>query len=194
METTQLESDVTQAAYTHEPPGQDLVGLLTSEFERFYRRVYGYLVYRVFDRELAEELTAQTFMKAAESVHRLSGDEQYLKAWLLRTATNLAKTHWRQTQRRWSVLESFARTQSTMALADPATNAAKTQKLDRLRSALMALGPNDQAVVVLRYYVQMSFNEISEVLDCRPDAVRARLSRAIGKMRRQLNAGGKGNK
>ena len=83
-----------------EPGEPDSTRLLTTCFERFYRTVYGYLVFRLFDRELAEELTAETFSQAATYIHDVTGDAQCIQAWLLRTAGNLATTHYRSRQRR----------------------------------------------------------------------------------------------
>jgi RNA polymerase sigma-70 factor (ECF subfamily) len=167
-----------------EPAGQNLVELLTAEFDRFYRVVYQYLLHRLFDRELAEELTAQTLEKAVTYLHCRRSDGACLKAWLLRTATNLAHTHYRRTGRRRLLLERFARAPG--AAGDSHARDERTERRERLRRALSILKPKDQAVVVLRYHAQMSFEEIAGVLECRPDAVRTRLSRAIQRMRRQL--------
>jgi RNA polymerase sigma-70 factor (ECF subfamily) len=64
----------------------------------------------------------------------------------------------------------------------------KAQESARIRAALLALRPKYQAVVALRYYSQLSVPEISEVLGCRQDAVRTRLSRAMKAMRDRLGS------
>lgn len=71
------------------------LNLLVSNFDRFYILLHRYLLHRLFDAELAEELTAQTFYKAAAAAGRLPQDATHMQAWLLRAATNLANTHYR---------------------------------------------------------------------------------------------------
>jgi RNA polymerase sigma-70 factor (ECF subfamily) len=160
--------------------------VLTAEFGRLYAVVYRYLLHRLFDPELAEELTAQTFYRAAANVDRIGGDVRPIRLWLLRTATNLANTHHRR-RRLWQLaLRRFAREKPLTTESESAPDSTHGQRLARVRGVLLALRPKYQAVVVLRYYAQMSYADIAAILGCREDAVRARLSRAIKEMRARL--------
>jgi RNA polymerase sigma-70 factor, ECF subfamily len=165
------------------PAQRNGLALLGAEFDRLYGLVYRFLLHRVFDRELAEELTAQTFYKSAAGLARLGDDIQHVQAWVLRVAMHTANTHYRRQRLRQIFLGRFARSRSVSAEpADP-------QRMDRVRAALLALPPKHQSVVVLRYYVQLSFDDIAAVLGCRPDAARARLSRALRELRQRLGLG-----
>jgi RNA polymerase sigma-70 factor (ECF subfamily) len=59
-----------------------------------------------------------------------------------------------------------------------------------VRRALTALPARYQTVVVLRYYSMLSFEEIAAVVNCRPEAVRKRLSRGLAKLREKLKSTG----
>lgn len=160
--------------------------VLTAEFNQLHAAVYRYLLHRFFDPELAEELTAQTFYQAATFIGRLGGDVRHLRVWLLRTATNLANTHYRRTRWRQFVLRRLAKAKPLTTESESAPNSIDGQRRARVRGALLALRPKYQTVVVLRYYAQMSFGEIAAVVGCRQDAVRARLSRALQELRERL--------
>ena len=71
--------------------GDGAQALLAKEFETLYACVHRYLLHRFFDRELAEELTARTFYKAAAHVSGPWGEIRDVRVWLLRVATNLAQ-------------------------------------------------------------------------------------------------------
>ena len=158
--------------------------LLVADFPRFYAVVHRYLLHRLFDAELAEELTAETFYKAAATARRLPGNAAGLRAWLLRVATNLANTHYRKRRLHQLLLGRFAK--KTLQTTEPDPKPDTDPRSVRVGGALTALRPKYQAVVVMRFYARLSIREISEVLGCRQDAVRARLSRAINEMRERL--------
>jgi RNA polymerase sigma factor (sigma-70 family) len=160
--------------------------LLAAEFDRCYAIVYRYLLHRLFDAELAEELAAQTFYKAAVAIHRLPGDAKGVRLWLLRTATNLANSQHRRTRLRRLLLGRFGATIPTVTQPESVSKSIDGNRPARVRAAVLALRPKYQAVVVLRYFAEMSFDEIAAIVGCRPDAVRARLSRAIGELRERL--------
>lgn len=162
---------------------RDGLARLGADFDRLCALVYRFLLHRVFDRELAEELTAQTFYRSAAGLARLGDDAQRVQAWVLRVAMHTANTHYRRQRLRQIFLGRFARSRPVAAEpADP-------HRLDRVRVALLALPPKHQSVVVLRYYVQLSYDDIAAVLGCRPDAARARLSRALRELRQCLGLG-----
>jgi RNA polymerase sigma-70 factor (ECF subfamily) len=160
--------------------------LLATEFDHFYSVVHRYLVHRFFDAELAEELTAQTFYKAATAIRRVGTDRRRLQAWLLRVATNIANTHYRRRRLRQLLDHRLSRLRPTEAKPESAADSDHGTRLERVRAALLALRPKHQAVVVLRYYTQLTHQEIADVLGCRPDAARARLSRALKELRERL--------
>jgi len=168
------------------PADESALTLLVSEFEQLHALVYQYLLHRFFDPELAEELTAQTFCNAATSINRLRGDARQIRVWLLRTATNLANTHYRRNRLRASFLRRLAGARPPTSVTEAAPGPSSDQRLARIRSVLLALRPKLQTVVVLRYYSKMSFADIATVVGCREGAVRARLSRAVEEMRTRL--------
>ena len=167
--------------------GDGPLGVLGAEFPRLYRTVHRYLLHRLFDPELAEELTAEAFYKAAASPGRVPGESDRLLFWLLRIATNLANSHQRRGRLRRLLLGRFAAQTSVETQVEPSREPADRHDVSRLRAALLALRPKYQSVVVLRFYTRMSAREIAAVVGCSEWAVRARLSRAVKELRERLS-------
>ena len=165
--------------------------LLGAEFPRLYEKVYRYLLHRLFDPELAEELTAGVFYKAAASPGRVPGEPDRHLFWLLRIATNLANSHQRRGRLRRVLLGRFAAQASAEATVEPSREPVDRCDVSRLRAALLALRPKYQSVVVLRFYSRMSPREIADVVGCNEGAVRARLSRATKELRERLGLPGR---
>jgi len=160
--------------------------VLGERFQPLYVAVYGCLLHRLFDAELAEELTAETFYRAARAVRRFQGTVGQLRLWLLRTATNLANSHYRR-KRLWQlVFRRLQRSRPLMDSGEQSLDDSGVLKLQQVRVALKGLAPRHQSVIALRYFMDMPFEQIGAVLGCRQDAVRVRLSRALKALRRQL--------
>jgi RNA polymerase sigma factor (sigma-70 family) len=60
-------------------------------------------------------------------------------------------------------------------------------EIDETWEALGRLTPNHRAVLVLRYYEQLSHHEIADVLGCRPATIRSRARRALQDLRKELD-------
>jgi len=188
--TTATCDPVVPEACTSEPSQDGPIALLAAQFEPFYRIVYGYLLHRLFDRELAEELTAETFYRAAAHPHRIPGDADPLRFWLLRTATNLAHTHDRRKRLGRRVFARLAYTKGVGTAPPADTEPPDAQRLAEVRKALRSLSPKDQTVIVLRHYTSMSCADIAGVLGCRESTARVRLSRATKALRERLGVQG----
>jgi RNA polymerase sigma-70 factor (ECF subfamily) len=175
-----------EQAGAHSRVSDSQLGRLGDEFPASYAAVYRYVAHRLFDAELAEELTAETFYRAAASVAGLPADGRAIRVWLLRTATRLVNGHYRRLRLRRLLLGRLGSKERTVTDTEPGSASSDGQLAARVRAVVLALRPKYQAVVVLRYFAEMSFDEIASIVGCRPDAVRARLSRAIGELRERL--------
>ena len=163
----------------------EAVRLIETDFERLYRGIHRYLLHRLFDAELAEELTARTLYKLAGALGRFDGNARQLETWLFRTATNLANTHLRRLRIRRIVFGQWARQQPLDVLPAEAADPEDAERA-RARAALANLPSKYQTPIVLKYYSGMSSADIAAVLNCSPAAARQRISRGLEKLRNQL--------
>jgi putative glutamine amidotransferase len=125
----------------------------------------------VGDHATAEDLRQETLMRAWRSAPREAG-APVLRAWLHRTATNLALDELRRRRRR-DHLPLHA------DLAAAATPDAGTELRDPvLRAALAELTAHQRLVLLLRFEAGLSLREVGELLDLGEDAARKRVARA----------------
>lgn len=130
------------------------------------------LIRIVGDRETAEDLRQETLARAWRGGPR-GAQAPVVRAWLHRTATNLALDELRRRKRREHVpLHS--------ALADTRSgaNGVPVPSDPLLRDALASLTAHQRLVLLLRFEAGLSLREIGELLDLGEDAARKRVARA----------------
>ncbi|UCG49995.1 MAG: sigma-70 family RNA polymerase sigma factor [Phycisphaerales bacterium] len=163
------------------------------EFVRLYRRhydtVFRYCAHRLFERQSAEDATAEVFLKVVENLAGFKGDEQRFRCWLYRIASNVANEHLRRGVRRRKLYENASRRAETGIVDCPADRAPAPDKLTLLKAAVRSLKPRYQTIITLRFFENMKLTEIAQVLDRSPGTVRSRLARALAKLRKVLDAG-----
>lgn len=153
------------------PPGFD--EFVAARSPRLLRTAY--LLTR--DWALAEDLLQTALAKAWAVWRRIQGDpEPYVR----KIIANTYASWWR---RRWTAAE-----RPTNQLPEPATAAGgdavgQVDDRDRLWQALGRLPRRQRAVLVLRYFEDLSTTEIADVLGCSVGTVKSQCSRALAKLR-----------
>jgi len=151
-------------------------------YRSHYDAVFRYCVHRLFEREAAEDVTSEVFLKVVENVNGFKGNEKQFRCWLYRIATNAVNNHLRKTNRRKHLLK-VAREQTNNRVADCEELA---EKLTLLREAVFTLRPRYQTIITLRFFENLKLTEIAEVLASSPGTVRSQLARALVKLRKVL--------
>ncbi len=169
-------------------------------FDRHQTRVYN-TAYRVLGSAAdAQDLTQEVFLQIADRIKGFRGDSS-LTSWVYRMTVNLAIDARRRKLRRPSVglgastegegdaLEpSEARPGVAATPIDPAAAALRTEREAKVRGALDTLSPKLRAVVVLRYFENLSYEDIAEVLQASIGTVKSRLNRAHAALERVLGS------
>ncbi|MBA7692391.1 RNA polymerase sigma factor YlaC [subsurface metagenome] len=151
-------------------------------YRRYYDAVFRYCVHRLFERQTAEDVTSQVFLKVVENLGSFKGNEPQFRNWLYKIATNAVNGHLRKTARR-NVLLKRACEQANSRAADCEES---TEKLALLREAVFALKPRYQTIITLRFFENLKLTEIAEVLASGPGTIRSQLARALTKLRKIL--------
>ena len=152
-------------------------------YRRHYDAVFRYCVHRLFDRHMAEDITAEVFLKVVENLDRFKGNEQQFRNWLYKIATNVVNDHLRRTARRGALLKGACR-QIGSQVAD--CGEPSTEKLALLREAMLALKPRYQTIITLRFFENLKLTKIAEVLGSSNGTIRSQLARALAKLRKVL--------
>ena len=162
-------------------------GALSQLYELYYERIFRFCVHRLFSKEVAEDVTSTVFLKVAGGIRSFGGrTERDFRNWLYAIAANQANAYIRKTSRRIRLLAESA-SSLTAATANSDEN---NSELDwpRLYAAIMKLKPEHQTIITLRFFENMKFEQIAEILDAREATVRVTLHRILGKLRKHLQA------
>jgi RNA polymerase sigma-70 factor, ECF subfamily len=162
--------------------------LFTLIFDRHYRAVYGYLSRRV-GRAVADDLAAETFVRAFE--RRSTYDHEVGRAlpWLLGIAVNLLAHHRRSEARQLRALAAVGPPEAGEAFAGSAESRvdAAAARAGLVR-ALEAVDDYDREALLLYAWADLSYEEIATVLAIPVGTVRSRLNRARRKVRASLES------
>jgi RNA polymerase sigma-70 factor (ECF subfamily) len=160
--------------------------LFAGVFDRHYAAIAGFLRRRL-ERSLADELAAETFLRAFDGRGRYDVARVDALPWLFGIASHLLSHHRRAEERR---LRAFARAGrlahdgSDLDEVDARLDAAAANPV--LASALASLGAGDREVLLLYAWADLSYDEIAVALGIPVGTVRSRLHRARGLLRKRL--------
>jgi RNA polymerase sigma-70 factor, ECF subfamily len=155
--------------------------------ERYQRRLLGLLWHACGDRELAEDLTQETFARAYRKLNLFGGQSQFY-TWLARISLNLLSSN----RRRKRLENQFAREGLEIALesaadrAEPVASLVSRETQMSVRAALEQLDEERRIVVLMRDFDGMDYAEIATTLGIPVGTVRSRLHRARMDLRKAL--------
>jgi len=149
-------------------------------FYRHYDRVYGLLFRLVGNRDEAEELAQEVFLKLYQQRFK-RGQEHNVGGWLYRVATNAGYNEIRSRKRRWQRDTALLPDPSDDS-GDPAEAIARSETRRAVRSALLRL-PERQVQLLLMRQMGLSYAELAEYCDVTPGSVGTLLRRAADSFR-----------
>ncbi len=152
-------------------------------YEMNYTSIYRYLYYRTGQVQVAEDLTAEVFLKMVQALPAYRQTNCAFRSWLFQIARNLAIDHYRRTS-----------THNTEVLLDEEEIGQEgvDEVLDinltrqTLQVSLSRLSDIQRDVIVLRFVEGLSLQEVAEVLHRTEDAIKGLQRRALLLMRQSL--------
>jgi len=148
-------------------------------YQSNFERVYAFVVYRVRDREEAQDLTAEIFHLALASIQRFEWQGKPFAAWLLGIAAKVLADRWERLGKRQEVPADELEEAGIEAVVE------QRAMLFQLVDAL----PADQRQVILRRFVdQRSVREIAHELGRSEGAVKQLQFRALQTLRSHMRS------
>jgi RNA polymerase sigma-70 factor (ECF subfamily) len=159
--------------------------LLVIKYQRRVQRLIGRMVR---DVDLVEDIAQETFIRAYRALHQFRGDAQFY-TWLYRIAVNTAKKFLLELKRDPTVSESAFKSnedddETSWAANEPTTDEtpesvlAAKEVASAVNAALEALPEDLRQALTLREIEGLSYEDISEVMNCPIGTVRSRIFRA----------------
>ncbi|MHB9131620.1 MAG: sigma-70 family RNA polymerase sigma factor [Armatimonadota bacterium] len=165
-------------------------------FARYEKGIFNLIYRMVGDIEDATDLTSQTFLHALRAYDRFRGEAQAY-TWLYRIAVNLCKNHFRKRDRearlRLVSLDAPILSEGEEVERDIEDVTQSPERLMEgqelqvlIQGAIMGLSPELRAVILLRDVQGLSYQEIAGITGCSVEAIKSRIFRARGHLRKIL--------
>jgi RNA polymerase sigma-70 factor (ECF subfamily) len=161
-------------------------------YDRYFDTVFRFIYFRVGNRPLAEDLTADTFLRALKRISSFTWQGRDLGAWLVTIARNLVADHFKSGRYRLEVTtgdvldaddpERGPEGSPEAAVVDHITNVA-------LLAAVKQLNPEQQECIVLRFLQGFSVAETAHAMGKNEGAIKALQYRAVRALHRLLPDG-----
>ena len=135
----------------------------------------------------AEDLTGEVFLQVVRDAPSFRGGERDFRAWVLTIAHHRLLDDVRYRARRPAEATSEDLLEAAGPTGDVETDALKGLELGRLRRALEGLSPDQQDVLMLRLFGELTVEEVARIVDKRPGAVKALQRRGLMTLKKILS-------
>lgn len=154
-------------------------------YRLFLSRIYRFIYYLVYDEPLAEDLTQETFIKAWKALPGFSSKKGTIQAYLFAIARNLVIDNQRKKKEVALTDEAAENIEITENLEE---NIAQNENKELVGRALSVLEPDEKQIVILRYFEEMHFTEISKIVGKKEGAIRVQMHRLLSKLKKYIES------
>lgn len=166
-------------------------------YEEHKMKVFSYVLYKIHAQHIAEDITADAFLKLFKELQRNPTVESYALAWVYRVASNLIidyhrSAYYNQTS---SESEEVQKHQQGSDSEDKETDVfvteyndvlaelSKEEQQKKVLEGMKQLSATDQEIIDLRLFQELPFKEIAVILESTEAAVKMKFGRAIEKLK-----------
>jgi len=150
-------------------------------FQKYKNLVYKTAYLMLGDANETEDVLQEVFIQVHKSLHTFQPSKGAFTTWLHRITVNRCLNR-RRKRRPLSLDESSL---SSLSSRSPSS---ESREVEVVRQAVSRLSEKQQAVVILRYYWELPYAEIAQILDIPVGTVKSRLNLALRTIRKELGA------
>lgn len=163
-------------------------------YEEYYSQIFGYILKRTKNLEVAQDITGETFFKALKNLSRFRWRNISISSWLYRIANNEIANYYRKNKYPVS-LEILNQEEGfgPIALHNPEQEFIEARgELERhqdfleIQGKIAKLSIKYQEVITLRFFEKKEIREISEILGKKEGTIKSLLHRGLEKLRKML--------
>lgn len=155
-----------------------------SLYDHFVKKIYNYIYFRTYRRDLTEDIVSQTFLKALEKLGTFKPEKGVFSAWLYRIAHNSLMDHYRQKKGTVNIDDVW----DIPGERNVEMDAENRLGWEKLKPLLEKLPARDRDIILMRVWDEMSYREIGEVLGSSEASCKMAYSRAVQALRKVLPA------
>lgn len=150
-------------------------------YKIYVKKIYRFIYYMVYERELAEDLTQITFLKAWVSLHSYQPEKGTFQSYLFAIARNQVIDYKRR--KKEISLDDIAEPSSFDEVDKELIQSENRNLVNKL---LKFLDIEERQLIVLRYFEELKFFEITRILNQKEGAIRVKLHRVLKKLREKV--------
>lgn len=154
-------------------------------YDRYFERIFNFILRRTDDEEISNDLTSQTFLKALNGLKKYEFRGVPFSAWLYRIAHNEVNKYFNKQSRK--KVFSLEQEQLFEFIQPEEDEPFDEERLEKLMSVLKNLPTDAMEVLELRFFEEKNFKEISYILNIGESGAKMRLYRAIEKLKQSFN-------
>jgi RNA polymerase sigma-70 factor, ECF subfamily len=165
-------------------------------FDKYYDPIFGYVLRRVGNARIAQDIISETFFKALNRLWQFRWRDISISSWLYRIATNEMNQHFRRQKHSPHSLDVLLeetgfevpdKVNILEEVVEQELALAKAKKWQEVRKHIETLPVKYQEVLALRYFENKKIAEIAEILGKKEGTVKSLLSRAISQLKEKCN-------
>lgn len=152
----------------------------------YQQRVYWLVRKMVIDHDDADDVTQEVFIKVFKSMETFREDSQ-LYTWIYRIATNECLSFLHRKKRRFGFLPIGDATADLLGKLDNSPHISGDEIQRRLQKAILTLPDKQRAVFNMKYFDDLSYENISEITNTSVGALKASFHHAVKKIEEFLS-------
>ena len=164
------------------------LGAADEFLHKYYPLLRRFFAAKLRDESEREDLIQETLTALLPAIHRI-GRLSSVKAFLFAIARNKLHDHMRKRYRAGGGYDPLHDSIEDLLGKSPSSHAATIEHKQQLLAAIGTLPVDDQILLELRYWHNMSSPELAEVFETTAEAVRARMARVRQSLQRKLAGG-----
>ncbi len=149
-------------------------------FDRYHRRIFSFLVRMTMDRDMAEDLTQNVFLRMIRYRTSYRSGAKF-QSWIYQVARNVFSDHYQASKRKKVGHMDIEKVGEWIADSDDARQADEQEKL--LHRSLQMLNDEQRELLILTRFQHMKYEEVAEMMDTTVANIKVKVHRAIGKLR-----------
>jgi RNA polymerase sigma-70 factor (ECF subfamily) len=157
------------------------------EFAKVYdthaSKIYQFIYYKTYHREIAEDLTATTFLKALEHIHQYDSKKGSISSWLYQIARNCVTDHYRSQRRAVAIDDVW----DLAGHQNVELDAENREHLEELQAVMNTLPADQRDILILRIWQELPYKEIAQIMGKSEGACKMMFVRVIAQLRKHLS-------
>lgn len=156
-------------------------------YDYYFPKIYNFVASRIRNRDDAEDVTGDVFMKVLENIHRFEWRGVPFTAWIFTIARNELNTYYRNHSRTSTQdIEKVYGLSEDEEKTSPHIKAAQSELADEVKKVMKDLPEKELTVVQLKFFSQLNNREIMHVTGLSESHVGVILYRTLRKIKPQL--------